>query len=65
MQLSLKLFNNNYQVLCNAFHLWGAASSPACLLPGPTAQYRFPSSVQELKKMGKYVSPYHTRYWKS
>lgn len=41
------------QVLCNPFNLWRASSSLASLLPGPTAQYRFPSSVQELKKRRK------------
>lgn len=41
------------QILCNPFHLRRAFSSLASLLPGPTAQYHFPSSVQELKKRGK------------
>lgn len=41
------------QVLCNPFHLWKASSSLASLLLGPTAQYHFASSVQELKKRGK------------
>ena len=44
------------QVCCHPLRLWSASSSLVPLVIDPTAQYHFPSSVQQLRKRGKDMS---------